>query len=273
MQLAIVAAGSRPARRPSCAARWPRGSARAGSGHFESAIVRGMRERGYRGGSSRSRSSADPRFGEYGSRSPTPRASRCSSTSRRWLKRHERRPSAAALLNSQPMGFYAPSQLVQDARRHGVEVRPADAHTSEWTARWNGARTEPPALRLRAPRRERACRSSGGQRLVEARAARGSRACRTLRALPSSSAGSLGSSPRRRARRPRGPPSTGGVALAGVEAPCRSCRSRHRRGHPAAARAAPRARTSWPTTARHGAHAAAHPLAAAAFPARCPRGS
>ena len=38
----------------------------------------------------------------------------------------------AALLNSQPMGFYAPSQLVQDARRHGVEVLPADVCASEW---------------------------------------------------------------------------------------------------------------------------------------------
>ena len=45
-----------------------------------------------------------------------------------WLKCHHPAAFCAALLNSQPMGFYAPAQLVQDARRHGVEVRPADVN-------------------------------------------------------------------------------------------------------------------------------------------------
>jgi error-prone DNA polymerase len=49
-----------------------------------------------------------------------------------WLKRHHPAAFCAALLNSQPMGFYAPSQLVQDARRHGVEVRPPDVDESGW---------------------------------------------------------------------------------------------------------------------------------------------
>jgi len=49
-----------------------------------------------------------------------------------WLKCHEPAAFACALLNSQPMGFYAPSQIVQDARRHGVEVRPVDVLASEW---------------------------------------------------------------------------------------------------------------------------------------------
>ncbi|MBV8604516.1 MAG: error-prone DNA polymerase [Pelomonas sp.] len=47
-----------------------------------------------------------------------------------WLKCHEPAIFLCALLNSQPLGFYTPSQLVQDARRHGVEVRPADVATS-----------------------------------------------------------------------------------------------------------------------------------------------
>jgi error-prone DNA polymerase len=38
----------------------------------------------------------------------------------------------AAILNAQPMGFYAPAQLVRDAREHGVEVRPVDVNLSEW---------------------------------------------------------------------------------------------------------------------------------------------
>src|SRR6185436_2204854 len=49
-----------------------------------------------------------------------------------WLKYHHPAAFCAALLNSQPMGFYAPSQLVQDARRHGVEVRAPDVNASDW---------------------------------------------------------------------------------------------------------------------------------------------
>src|SRR5690606_9811248 len=54
-----------------------------------------------------------------------------------WLKRHEPAAFACALLNSQPMGFYSPSQIVQDARRgkaarKGVEFLPVDVAYSDW---------------------------------------------------------------------------------------------------------------------------------------------
>ncbi|HVX10695.1 MAG TPA: error-prone DNA polymerase [Pirellulales bacterium] len=49
-----------------------------------------------------------------------------------WLKHYYPDAFAAALINSQPMGFYAPAQLVRDAREHGVEVRPADVNASGW---------------------------------------------------------------------------------------------------------------------------------------------
>ncbi|MEM9838966.1 MAG: error-prone DNA polymerase [Pseudomonadota bacterium] len=49
-----------------------------------------------------------------------------------WLKRHHPEVFTCALLNSQPMGFYAPAQLVADARRHGVTVRPIDINCSTW---------------------------------------------------------------------------------------------------------------------------------------------
>jgi error-prone DNA polymerase len=49
-----------------------------------------------------------------------------------WLKRHHPAAFAAALLNSQPMGFYAPAQVVRDAIEHGVEVRAADVNVSGW---------------------------------------------------------------------------------------------------------------------------------------------
>ena len=49
-----------------------------------------------------------------------------------WIKRHHPEVFCAAILNSQPMGFYQPAQLVRDAREHGVEVRPPDVNLSDW---------------------------------------------------------------------------------------------------------------------------------------------
>jgi error-prone DNA polymerase len=49
-----------------------------------------------------------------------------------WLKKHYPAEFACALLNSQPMGFYAPSQIIQDAQKHGVKVLPIDANFSQW---------------------------------------------------------------------------------------------------------------------------------------------
>ncbi|MEO8754084.1 MAG: PHP domain-containing protein, partial [Casimicrobiaceae bacterium] len=76
-----------------------------------------------------------------------------------WLKCYEPAAFTCALLNSQPMGFYAPAQLVQDAQRHGVEVRPVDVIQSAWECtlesqsdsgtrgEGRGAREKQPALR------------------------------------------------------------------------------------------------------------------------------
>ncbi|MGP1309734.1 MAG: error-prone DNA polymerase [Phycisphaerales bacterium] len=55
-----------------------------------------------------------------------------------WLKRHHPAAFAAALINSQPMGFYAPSQIVRDAIEHGVEVRDADVNLSDWDCALEG---------------------------------------------------------------------------------------------------------------------------------------
>src|SRR5579863_486491 len=49
-----------------------------------------------------------------------------------WIKKHHPAAFAAALLNSQPMGFYAPAEIVRDVREHDVEVRPIDVSFSEW---------------------------------------------------------------------------------------------------------------------------------------------
>ncbi len=66
-----------------------------------------------------------------------------------WLKHFEPATFLAALLNSQPMGFYSPSQLIQDARRHGVEVRAADVSVSDWDCTLEPAAPgDTPAVRL-----------------------------------------------------------------------------------------------------------------------------
>jgi len=64
-----------------------------------------------------------------------------------WLKKHHPSIFAAALLNSQPMGFYAPAQIVGDARKNGVEVRPADINLSQWDCTIEAGNYHP-ALRL-----------------------------------------------------------------------------------------------------------------------------
>jgi error-prone DNA polymerase len=66
-----------------------------------------------------------------------------------WLKCHYPAAFAAALLNSQPMGFYAPAQIVSDARAHGVAVRPVDVNHSQWDCTLEpGTAANAPALRL-----------------------------------------------------------------------------------------------------------------------------
>jgi error-prone DNA polymerase len=66
-----------------------------------------------------------------------------------WLKCHEPAAFAAALINSQPMGFYAPAQIVQDVRRHGVVVRPVDVRYSDWDCTLEPlGESRQPALRL-----------------------------------------------------------------------------------------------------------------------------
>jgi error-prone DNA polymerase len=65
-----------------------------------------------------------------------------------WIKRHEPAAFLAALLNSQPMGFYSASQLVQDAKRHGVPVRPVDIMISATDSTMEDMHAQYPAVRL-----------------------------------------------------------------------------------------------------------------------------
>ncbi|HHN1279911.1 error-prone DNA polymerase [Pseudomonas putida] len=65
-----------------------------------------------------------------------------------WLKCHEPAAFACALINSWPMGFYSPDQVLQDARRHGIEVRPVDVRYSGWDCSLEPCSKEQPAIRL-----------------------------------------------------------------------------------------------------------------------------
>ncbi|MES2605774.1 MAG: OB-fold nucleic acid binding domain-containing protein, partial [Pseudomonadota bacterium] len=87
-----------------------------------------------------------------------------------WLKCHEPAAFCAALLNSQPLGFYMPAQLVQDARRHNVEVRPADATISDWDSTLERGAHGAPAVRL-GLRMIKGLPEESGQRIVQARRA------------------------------------------------------------------------------------------------------
>ena len=132
MQLAVVAAGFTPGeadRLRRAMAAWKR---RGGLGPFEEKLIRGMRERGYTEEFAQQIFHQIEGFGEYGFPESHSASFALLVYVSCWLKRHEPAAFTCALLNSQPMGFYSASQLTQDLRRHGVEVRPVDVNYSDW---------------------------------------------------------------------------------------------------------------------------------------------
>ncbi len=132
MQLAIVAAGFTPGEadhlRRSMAA-WKR---KGGVGHLRDRLIDGMLQRGYTREFAEAIYRQIEGFGEYGFPESHAASFALLVYVSAWLKRHEPAAFLAGLLNAQPMGFYSASQLVQDARRHGVDVRPPDVQHSGW---------------------------------------------------------------------------------------------------------------------------------------------
>jgi len=132
IQLAMVAAGfsggEADALRRAMAA-WRR---KGGLEPFERRLIDGMRARGYPEDYARRIFEQIKGFGEYGFPESHAASFALLAYVSAWLKRHHPAAFTCALLNSQPMGFYAPAQLVADARRHGVEARPAAADASTW---------------------------------------------------------------------------------------------------------------------------------------------
>jgi len=132
MQIAIVAAGFTPdeadrLRRSMAAFR------RSGRvGEFRAKLVGGMTARGYAPDFAERVFRQIEGFAEYGFPESHAAAFAQLAYVSAWIKCHHPAIFACALLNSQPMGFYAPGQIVRDAQAHGVEVRPVDVNRSDW---------------------------------------------------------------------------------------------------------------------------------------------
>lgn len=193
MQIAMIAAdfsADEADRLRRAMAAWKRSG---GIDKFHDQLVEGMVRNGYARDFAEAIFRQCEGFGEYGF--PESHAASFAKlvTASAWLKRHEPACFLAALLDAQPMGFYSPSQLVQDARRHGVEVRPVDVMHSAIDCtlepRAEDAQAEVPAPATLAPhhahcqgrpgqpavrlglRRIAGLSEAGAERLVAARAA------------------------------------------------------------------------------------------------------
>jgi error-prone DNA polymerase len=172
MQLAVVAAGFTPGEADQlrrAMAAWKR---RGGLGLFEEKLIKGMRERGYEEEFARQIYRQIEGFGEYGFPESHSASFALLVYVSSWLKCHEPAAFTAALLNSQPMGFYSASQLTQDARRHDVEVRPADINQSDWDCTLEAHDEGQAALRL-GLRMVKGLSEQAGRRVVERRLTEG----------------------------------------------------------------------------------------------------
>ncbi len=170
IKIAMVAAGfsagEADALRRSMAA-WRRSGALE---QFEHRLIEGMGQRGYSETFARQIYAQIQGFGEYGFPESHAASFALLVYISAWLKCYEPAAFLCALLNSQPMGFYAPAQLVQDARRHGVEVRAVDACASDWESTLERAgEATTPAVRL-GLHQVHGMSQTAAERLVQARA-------------------------------------------------------------------------------------------------------
>ena len=135
IELAMVAAGFSAGEADElrrAMAAWQR---RGGLEKFERKLIDGMLARGHSESFARRVFEQIKGFGEYGFPESHAASFALLVYVSAWLKRNEPAAFYAGLLNSLPMGFYSPSQLIQDALRHGIEVRPVDVQASGWDFR------------------------------------------------------------------------------------------------------------------------------------------
>lgn len=171
MQLAMLAAGFTAGEADQlrrAMAAWKR---KGGLEKFHDKLISGMLERGYQREFAQALFSQIEGFAEYGFPESHAASFALLAYASAWLKRHHPAAFLAALLNSQPMGFYSPSQLVQDARRHGVDVLPVDIDASDWEATLEFPEHGTPAVRL-GLNLVQGLSQEAGWRIEEARAVR-----------------------------------------------------------------------------------------------------
>lgn len=132
MEIAIVAAGFTPAEADGLRRSMATFKAKGKVSDWETKLIEGMKKNGYEEDFARRVFRQLEGFGSYGFPESHAASFALLVYISSWVKCYYPDVFAAALLNSQPMGFYQPAQLVSDARDHGVDVRPVDVNYSEW---------------------------------------------------------------------------------------------------------------------------------------------
>ncbi|MBS1084462.1 error-prone DNA polymerase [Gluconobacter kondonii] len=132
MQVAIHCAGFTPGEADQLRRAMATFKATGGVSPFRDKLVNGMLANGYEQGFAEQTFAQLEGFGSYGFPESHAASFALIAYASAWMKCHYPDVFCVALLNSQPMGFYAPSQIVQDAQRHGVEVRPICINASRW---------------------------------------------------------------------------------------------------------------------------------------------
>jgi DNA-directed DNA polymerase III PolC len=148
MQIAIVGAGFTPEEADRLRRSLATFKKHGNVSDFRTRFLRGMRANGYDEDFAERCFSQIEGFGSYGFPESHAASFALLVYASSWLKRHHPGIFACALLNSQPMGFYAPAQIVRDAREHGVEVRPVCINRSHWDNVMERTETGDLALRL-----------------------------------------------------------------------------------------------------------------------------
>jgi error-prone DNA polymerase len=132
MRVAIVCAGFTPGEADQLRRSMATFKHTGGVSKFRDKLITGMIAKGYERDFAEKTFSQLEGFGSYGFPESHAASFALIAYASSWLKCHHPDVFCAALLNAQPMGFYAPAQIVRDARDHGVEVRPVCVNTSRW---------------------------------------------------------------------------------------------------------------------------------------------
>ncbi|WP_293882025.1 error-prone DNA polymerase [Sphingomonas sp.] len=132
MQVAILGAGFLPSEADSLRRAMATFKLTGGVGGFRDRLIGGMRKNGIKEEFAERLVKQIEGFGSYGFPESHAASFAKIAYASSWLKCHHPDIFCAALLNAQPMGFYAPAQIVRDARAHGVEIRPVCVLNSEW---------------------------------------------------------------------------------------------------------------------------------------------